>query len=79
MPTLQGISLPTLARVKLITNPYLQPKRHLLTVDNVTILFVDTRGRTMNRLNVISVKMVYVQSMIMSAAQTVLVHGTQQT
>ena len=71
--------LPTLARVKLTTKLHLHPTRHLPTVDNVTILFVDTRGLTMHRLNVISVKMVYAQSMMTSVAQIVLVHCTQQT
>ena len=71
--------LPTLARVTLTTKPHLQPTRHLLTVDNVTILFMDTRGLTMHRSNVISVKMVPAQLVMTSVAQIALVHGTQQT
>ena len=71
--------LPTLARVTLTTKPHLQPIRHLLTVDNVTILFMDTRGLTMHRSNVISVKMVPAQLVMTSVAQIALVHGTQQT
>ena len=71
--------LPTLARVKLTTKPHIHPIRHLPTVDNVTILFLDARGLTMHRLNVISVKMVYAQSVMTSVTEIVLVRGTHPT